>query len=248
MANQYGRWFVHNDPQDFRKSLGAYNRPFKERYERPPEYTPSVEAYKHYPAIKKITAEEEERQNVETQNSSQSNGAQTKQARSTKGIRSASNAARNVVGRVVAATAGTAVAVVGYQAVEAERLAAESMPETVVEQVVANTEWTWSEDNQTVTVAFYDAEGNVIEDLVATVTIATEEATCTQAGSKTYTATAQKDGKDYSDLHTETLAPTGHSYDSGKIIALEGGAIGLERECQNCHEKFTVTVSAEEDE
>ena len=42
MANEYGRWFVRNDPQNWRKKLGAYNRPFSERYQRPAECLPQT--------------------------------------------------------------------------------------------------------------------------------------------------------------------------------------------------------------
>ena len=91
MANEYGRWFVRNDPQTWRRKMGAYDRPFSERYQRPSEYTPSVEEYRHYPAMKNIVAEQEEKKK-----DLQRNDADKQTDRSKQQSRTAQNVGRNV--------------------------------------------------------------------------------------------------------------------------------------------------------
>ena len=247
MANEYGRWFVRNDPQTWRRKLGAYKRPFSERYQRPAEYTPSVEEYSHYPAMKNIVAEQEEKKKeLERNDTSKQSDKIKRQSRTAQNVgRNVGNIVKNIVGRAVAVVAGGVIVVFGYQAIAAEK--AKSIEPAIV-QVVA--EWdAWDVGDSTITLKLKDAEGNVVKEIPAEIAL-TEEiaATCTQAGSKTYTATAQDDGKEYSDSHTDTVAPIGHKLDDGTVGTDEHGNSVIIYECSECHEKFEVTASAEEND
>ncbi|MBQ7642338.1 MAG: hypothetical protein IJS67_00400, partial [Clostridia bacterium] len=119
MANEYGRWFVRNDPQAWRQEFGAYNRPFSERYQRPAEYTPPVEEYSHYPAYKNIVAEQEEKKKEEQRDKNKQSDNIKMQSNAAKNMgRNVGNIVKNVVGRAVAVVGGSAVVVSGYQAIE----------------------------------------------------------------------------------------------------------------------------------
>ena len=92
MANEYGRWFVRNDPQTWQQNFGAYQRSFGERYERPPEYTPPVDEYRNYPAIKDILAEQEKKK----EQLQQQDDASKKSNKLKQQSRTAQNAGRNI--------------------------------------------------------------------------------------------------------------------------------------------------------
>ena len=247
MANEYGRWFVRNDPQTWRKQFGAYNRPFSERYQRPAEYTPGVEEYSHYPAMKSIVAEQEEKKKQSERNDESKQSDKIKrQSRTAQNMgRNVGNIVKNVVGRAVAVVGGSAVVVSGYQAIVAER--AKSIEPVPIVEVVAT--WDdWNVSDTTITLQLKDAEGNVVKEIPAEITLTEVSATCTKAGSKTYTATAEDDGKEYSDSYIYTVEPIGHKFDGGKVETDENGNSVIVFECSECHEKFEVSASATEND
>ena len=248
MANEYGRWFVRNDPQTWRRNLGAYKRPFSGRYQRPQEYTPSVEEYRHYPAMKNVVAEQEEKKKeLERNDAAKQSDNVKRQSRTAQSAgRNVGNIVKNIVGRAVAVVAGSAVVVSGYQAIAAEE-AAKVAPAPIVQVVAA---WdAWDVSDSTITLKLKDGEGNVVKEVLAEITL-TEEvaATCTEAGSKTYIATAQDNGKEYSDSHTDIVAPIGHHFDDGKAETDENGNPVMVYECSDCHEIIKVAASAEEND
>ena len=252
MANEYGRWFVRNDQQTWRQQFGAYHRPFGERYQRPAEYTPSVEEYSHYPAMKDIVAEQEKKKKeLQQGDASKQSDKIKKQSRTTQNVgRNVGNIVKNIVGKVVSIVGGGAIIVSGYQAISAEN-AKNNETLTPIVQVVEKVEadWeTWNKSDFTIMVKLKDAEGNVVKEIPANITLTEVAATCTQAGSKTYTATAQDDGKEYSDSYTDTVAPIEHRFDDGKAETDENGNSVIVFECSQCHEKIEITASAEEND
>ena len=247
MANEYGRWFVRNDPQTWQQNFGAYQRPFGERFERPSEYTPSVEAYKNYPAMLDVAAEQEKKkeQLQQRDNASKRSNQAKQQSRTAQNAgRNAGNIVKNIASKAVAVVGGGAVVVAGYEAIVAAQTVE---PAPIVQYVEAD--WlTWSENEMTIPVKLYDEEHNVIKEITAVVSIDVAPAKCTQEGTKTFTATAQDGEETYQDVHVESLAPTGHSFDAGTVKEDGAGNSVIEFECEDCGEKFVVSVTTEENE
>lgn len=249
MANEYGRWFVRNDPQTWQQNFGAYQRSFGERYERPPEYTPPVDEYRNYPAIKNILAEQEEKKKqLEQKDKPQQKKSTQQRMRQMRGRQATQNIIKNIAGKAIAVVGGGAIVVVGTQAILAEMAAPIEEPAPIVQYVEAD--WKgWNENEITITVTLRDDERNVIKEIPAVITLTEDIApTCTQAGSKTYTATAEDGDQKYTDTHTDPVGATGHTLDSGKVGTNENGDPVIVYECSECHEKFEVTVSAEEND
>lgn len=246
MANEYKRWFVRNDLHTWRRKTDAYKRPFTERYQRPSEYTPSVEEYRHYPAMNSIVSEQEDRNEEFKQDeaSKRSDNAKRQSGTAKSAGRNAGNIVKNIVGKVVAVVGGGAIIISSYQTMAAKN-AAPVVP--IVEKVEAD--WAaWDMSDFTFTIKLKDADGNVIKEIPAKITLTEVPATCTEAGSKTYTATANDGVNEYSDSHTDTLAPTGHKFDGGKVKTDENGNSVIVYECSECHEKFEVSAGATEND
>ncbi len=70
--------------------------------------------------------------------------------------------------------------------------------------------WNWSNDHSTATAVFTCTAGDSTVSEVAEVSTETTPATCTEAGSKKYTATVQFGGKTYTNKYTEQIAASGH--------------------------------------
>ena len=74
--------------------------------------------------------------------------------------------------------------------------------------------WTWAEDYSSATASFVcENNDSHTEELDATVTVETTEATCDTEGSTTYTATVELDGEQYEDQQVVTTPALGHDYD-----------------------------------
>ena len=246
MANEYGRWFVRNDPQTSRRNMGAYKRPFGERYKRPAEYTPTVDEYRHYPAMKDIAAEQEEKKKQLEQNDKPQQKNASKQQTKMRGRQATQNIIKNIAGKAVAIVGGGAVVVAGYQAINAE-MALRVEPAPIVQYVEADWE-AWDASEFTIMVTLRDPEGNVIKEVPAVITLTEIAPTCTQEGSMTYTATAEDGGNTYTDSHTEPVAMIEHTLDGGKVGTNENGDPVIVYECSECHEKFEVAVISEEND
>ena len=70
--------------------------------------------------------------------------------------------------------------------------------------------WSWSNDHSTATAVFTCTAGDSTISAAAQVSTETTPATCTEAGSKKYTATVQFGGKTYTTEYTEQTAASGH--------------------------------------
>ena len=74
-------------------------------------------------------------------------------------------------------------------------------------------EFTWSKDYSTVEATFTCANDKThVETVKAAVTSKTTDATCTKAGKKVYTATAEFEGKTYTDSKEVEIPAIGHKY------------------------------------
>ena len=248
-ANEYKAWYRRNDPGISRRGQSEYDRPFKERYERPPEYSPSATEINRYPMTKDIDEQRAEKlKEWESSSENRSGRKEQEERKRSRARNTARNATRGVVQGIVApavgVVAGAVILVSGYQAIVNESI---SDPVPIV-QIVEDAGWIWSEeDMMSATVRLLDGDGNLIEELPATVTSVTTDATCTAEGVTVYTATAtDEDGHEYTDSRSETIAPTGHSFGEGHLTESDG-QLTIEYECAHCHEKFTVTTSVEEE-
>ncbi|MDY4923075.1 MAG: hypothetical protein SO117_08645, partial [Frisingicoccus sp.] len=73
--------------------------------------------------------------------------------------------------------------------------------------------WTWTEDYSGATAAFTcKNDAGHTETKTATVTSESTDATCTKAGTVTYTATVELEGKEYTDTQTVEGQALGHDY------------------------------------
>ncbi len=114
--------------------------------------------------------------------------------------------------------------------------------------VTYSPKWVWSSDKKTVTLELYNSDGKLVHEIPATVSVTTKDATCTKEGLTTYTATAQYDGKTYSDTATETLDALGHSFDDGKEVTQSDGKTAMIFECERCHEQFKIANNLSEND
>ena len=222
-----------------------------ERAPRAEEYASAgIEQYHHYDQF--ISAEEF----AERQRQKQSSGSKdnTRSAR------------QRVLSRVVGVVVGSVVVVTTYQSMaqrqEQQQKPADvpavvqpsedvpvTPPETdVVVSARLSPEWTWSEDKRSVTVALSDADGNLVTELPASVSVSEEAATCTKEGLRTFTATVEYEDNEYSDTQTEPIEPLGHDFGEGKEIILENGQRAMTFTCARCHEEFTFTISMTEND
>ena len=245
-AKGFGAWPIRNDPgSSTKRVVDEYNRMFKrERPQQPKEYTRmGTDEYSKIPETKDFTQSSDEQEQRDS--AKKDNSQQAKQ-------RAQSQMRQNLVGRFVAVSAGTVV-LVNTNPVLANMfpfLKVESLFPGLVatSQVELVPEWTWSEDNLTVTLTLKDDQGETVKELPVTVDVEEEPATCTAEGLKTFTASATEDGKDYTDSRTEPIPPTGHAFGEGNTSVSADGQTTITFECTNCHETFTiVTHMAEND-
>ena len=241
MANEYKAWYRRNNPQNAREGMDAYNRPYSERYERPPAYSSRGEEYNRFPERHDIAADQEKKmQAAESKDQSQEKSRAKRRAQSSRaGQTAVKSVVQTVVGNAVAIVVGAVVVVSGYQAIEAEKALMQETP-----AVVAETSWDWTdwteESEQTVMVTLSDEEGAVIAEMPAVVAVTIEsEATCDDNGLKKYTATVEYEGKTYTDVQEVVIPKLGHLYGDGIPITTEMGP-GILYECERCHEEHFV--------
>ena len=98
--------------------------------------------------------------------------------------------------------------------------------------------WTWSQDYTEATVSKSCLNCKDVMEAEGVITVSTEEASCSTAGSNTYTATATLDGVDYSDTAVETIAAKGHTYEDPIWTWSE--------DCSEASANFICTVCKEE--
>lgn len=99
--------------------------------------------------------------------------------------------------------------------------------------------WNWSGD---FTAATFYLPGR--GELPVVITISEEiPPTCTEEGIRTYLATAEVDGKTHTDTQTETLPPTGHTFDQGSRTGN-----GIVFPCTRCGEQVSIGLGIKEEE
>ncbi|MBE6740668.1 MAG: hypothetical protein E7570_00020 [Ruminococcaceae bacterium] len=242
-AKEYGAWPTRNILSGGQHpSYDEYNREYKKvTYTSAEEYASrNVKEYHHYSEYNDITSTDDNKQR----------GSNNKSSRSR--IR--------VFQQVVCLLAGSTIIVSTYQAMTKQAQAEPVEPTSVVQQVddngneepivvpVASVEWIWDDDNKTATARLFDSGGNLIEEVPAEITITTVDPTCNKEGTKTYTASVERDGQSFTDAKTEALEPLGHSFGDGKEIVLDNGQSGMQFECERCHEEFKIATGASEND
>lgn len=241
-SNEYNAWYRHNDPQDARRDLGAYNKPYKERYERPPEYSAREDAYPHYTEMYNPEDDQDDDEKRKDRNDQQDQSSKNSQAKTRTAQNAARGAVQSVVGNVVAIAVGAIVLVSGYQAMEAAK--AQEQPGIPEEKIVE--EWHWDgEVEEGGALKILAEDGTVLKEIPIDVTVNETPATCTEDGLKTTTATAVDGDKVYTDTKEEVLPALGHVFDAGTTTVTEHGA-AIVKTCERCHEQITVEISIEE--
>lgn len=256
-AKEYGLWKsrAKNANSGMRESGDPFNRALKgQPYQRPSEYNNTdFDEYHHYPEFRDLETEEEEKKQQSDQNKDQSKDS--KSSRSSSG-RAASRVAQNIVGRVVALSVGSVMVASGYQAMGGELpfelpfslFQSESQAGSSSDSSSVSANWKWSEDHQSATLELSDGSGIVIRQIAADVSVSVVDETCTEEGTKIYTASADDEGTDYSDTYTETLPPLGHDFGDWEETVLEDGKTAMVSECARCHEQFTITTDITEND
>ena len=252
-AKEFGLWKsrAKNANSGMSESGDPFNRALKgQPYQRPSEYNNTgFEEYHRYPEFRDLEYEEEEKKQQQSdQNKDQSKNS--KNSRSGSG-RATSRVAQNIVGRVVALSVGAIMVANSYEAMGGE-LPFE-LPFSFISsdsESGPSTNWKWSDDHTSVVLELTDGSGAVIKEIAGTVDVAETEPTCTEEGTKTYTASAEdeEEGKNYSETYTETTEPLGHDFGDWEEVTSEDGKTSMVSECSRCSEKFVITTSVEEND
>ena len=225
-ANDYKAWYRNNDPQNARKDFKEYNRPFSERYKRPPEYVRRGEEYTHFSERYDYTQDQEKETSSEERNNQdkQNNASKSKAQGVTKSI------VKTVVGNAVAVVVGAVVLVTGYNATKANNAR------------VYNATWAWSDDCHNVVLKL-ESDDLSVRQQFNIVSELTEEVlpTCVNDGHRLYSATGKYKDVTYNDQHNEVLHAHGHSFDEGHVVGDY-----IEYTCANCGEHLIVNIDIEE--
>ena len=267
-AKEFGSWASSKMSKGgFRAPSDEFNKSFKgQQYRRYKEYASSdLEEYHKYPGTKDLTAEEEEKKQNQEQQSEESK-SKNQRTKNSSARQSSSRITRNLVSRVVAITAGSIV-LVNTNPVLAERFPYLQMSEIFGDDLPGETtpynpaendptpadaltpNWTWSEDHESASLELLNGEGALIATIPATVRVVEEKVeTCTEEGSKVYTASAEREGTDYSDSYSEVVPPIGHTFGNMKISTTEDGQTVVTFECENCHEQYSLTATVEDED
>ena len=243
-AKEWEAWLKRNAPiPGMPRSYDQFNRSSKgTSFHSAPEYAMMHVDERHsYPSTvdlrERETEEEEQPQQPSIAKKKQKNSGS--KARSS--TRSVAKSIGNVATKVMVAVGGAAVVVTGYTAL--------AEIESSQPPLVAKLNWTWAEDNLSASAKLYDSEDIYLKELPAVVKDEHLEATCTQDGNITYTATIKDDDDSiYTDKHIVVLPALGHIHDEGVEEHLENGDTVITYECTRCHEKIVITISGAEEE
>ena len=232
--DEFGKWSPYNNDNP-KYSGDEYNRSFiKERFECPQEFEGSD--YDEYYSVPKMS------DSFDFQKKKKEKSGQ--KSKNTKQLR------QNMISKVVCLAAGSVIITTSYQSVIKQQQQA-PQPDVLPpykqtqdipaedEQTDLSPNWNWSEDKKTVILELCDADGNVIKEIPAVVSVSDVEATCNKEGERTYTANVEYEGNEYSNSQSETLPPLGHDFGEGSSEVLENGETIMTFECERCHEQFT---------
>ena len=253
-VNGFGAWPSWNVSKGGRRySFDEYNRALKgsERFPRAEEYAGrSFEEYHHYQEQQDLTGPQDDEKSKKDRKKKDSK-----------------NRRQRMVQQFVVLVAGSLLVASAYTAASANRArqnedANASTVETEPDQggngggggqgasdasAAAEQKWEWSSDGEAATLIILDGEGNVLDEIPATVTSSEVPADCKTEGTLTYTANASWDGQDYSDSRDEVLPALGHAFDDGKEIILDDGSTAMEFTCSRCEEQFIIKNSLDEE-
>ena len=256
-SREYGTWPPRNGLNEERQKLyDPYNRALKgEPYLHVDEYAGmDVEEYYRVPETKDVSGNPYE-QNRE------SRPGQSKRSDNAKQMRR-----MNMIRQVACVVAGSVIITTSYTAAIQRQQEQPIEPVVSVEPAEPGTStpdlpivsepvsdepvseeptdvrqtWQWSSDHRSATLVITDAQGKVLAEIPAAVSVIQLPPTCNTDGTVTYTATAEQDGERYSDAYVETKPALGHAFDQGEEIVLENGHTAMHFECSRCHEEFTI--------
>ena len=275
-AKEYGAWISDKNRNGRRPPDDVYNRSFKkERPEQPKEYAGmDRDEYHSYPEVVDERSKQDNKKDNDKSNSSSKKDS--KSSNSASKAQNSISRVTQVVTRVVAASVSTVVIANGYQAMGGELPfelpitiipvaveTTENVPSETTGNVPVETtdnqeqtetisevlteKWVWNEDNTKATLQLFDGKGVLVTEIPADINVSKIEATCVAGGTSEYTASAEYNGKAYTESRKEKTEPSGHTFDEGKTVVLEDGQTAIVFECIHCHEQFTVVISVEED-
>ena len=256
-SREYGTWPPRNGLNPERQKLyDPYNRALKgEPYLHVNEYASmDVEEYYRVPAQKDMSGDPYERDR-------ESRPGQSKQSGNAKQMKR-----MNMIRQVACMVAGSVIITTSYTAAIQRQQEQPIEPVVSVEPADPDTStpalpivsepvsdepvseeptdvrqtWQWSDDHRSATLVITDAQGEVLAEIPAAVNVVSLPASCTTAGSVTYTATAEPDGESVTDTYVEIEPALGHAFDQGEEIVLENGHTAMHFECSRCHEEFTI--------
>ena len=163
-----------------RPSLDQFNKAFKghERNPRAEEYaTKGIEEYHHYSERAEYKENEDDSKSKQQSDQKQS---------------SSSNAAKNLITRCVSVVVSAVVIVSVYQTMTNNEASKTIEP---MSSILSEISWEENVDKQTHMVGIYDAKGNLVSQVPATIEVERIEPTCNQEGHIKYTATAEYNNK-----------------------------------------------------
>ena len=235
-ALEYGAWPTTNIGKGGSKSsYSEFNKEFKKEKEKVREFGTVADEFYYVPEVKEFGQKKYDQKTNKFKRSDKVNKIR-----------------QQMIKQVVMLAAGAVVITTSYNSVIAEKkaqeAAAQSQDTPEVITIELSPDWVWSEDKQTVVLKLSDSDGNLVKELPASVEISTIEATCTEEGTKTYTASVTDEDKTYTDSKSESLDPLGHEFGEGKQTVKEDGQTTVIFECDRCHEQFKVEMSLTENE
>lgn len=201
----------------------------RERHPEPPQYaTSKVDERKRYSESKDARSKRSDSR-AQSRNSSRRERTQS--------AKSAQNMTRSFVRSAAGMLAGAVIVANTYQTAVEERELART--QVAVAAALSDTSWldgawTWSDDLTTVTLSV-PGVGEIVADVTETV----EPPTCLEEGTIIHTATAELDGRSFTDEREEPGDPaTGHTF--GAPESSDGRTVF---QCENCGEQFEIGYS-----
>lgn len=221
----------------------------KERHDEPPQFAASdVEEIRRVSETKDTRPDRSQNKDRDTGSRSSKNGSSGKAAR---------NATNTLVRQAVIMVAGAVVVTNSYQAAVEKRDLERSDAAAVAEDVwldeqelenvdseaLAEAFWIWAEDYSSATFVIPG-----VGQADAAITVTEEPAGCTTEGLRTFTASVVVNGTTYTDVVTEVIPATGHSFGEPQTETDADGNITILYHCSGCDQIFEIGFTAEKAE
>ena len=105
--------------------------------------------------------------------------------------------------------------------------------------------FTWAEDNKSATAEITCSRCNLKETKDAAITVESKDATCTEGGTATYTATVTIDGVTLTDSKTVQVEALGHKYGISEVKwSADNSTATATLVCNRCHDSKSQTVNS----